>query len=118
MPKIFEGRTEDAEAPFLSGGWWKEGVEVRGLIEHQYPTEFGLCHVLELEAPVDIPELELETVSKVSMGNLAGFTMALQAAGARPRIGDSMEIECTGFKPAKGDGYSPRPNFRIKIARP
>jgi hypothetical protein len=117
MAKVYEGRTEDAEAPFLSGEFWEKGTEVRGIVERQYPTENGICYVLELERPVKINGIEDE-VSTVSMGNLSGFTMALQAARTGLRIGDVIELECTGHKPPKQEGYSPRPNFAIKIVRP
>lgn len=117
MSKVFEGRTEDAEAPFLSGGFWKDQLQVIGIVEREYGSENGPCFVLELEKPVSIAADD-GPVSTVSIGNLSGFNMALQAARATLQKGDLVEIECTGIKPPKAEGYSPRPNFRVKIVRP
>lgn len=118
MAQEFSGRTEDAEAPFLTADFWKPGRSVRGAVSKVFTTKLNQspCYVLELEDSVELADEEWE---RVSVGNLAGFQMALQAAGVeRLRMKDIVEIECTQIKPAKKEGFSPRANFRIKVTRP
>jgi len=117
MAQEFEGRTVDAEAPFLSGAFWKPGVLVRGVVSKIYvDKDQRTNYVLELESPV---EIDGEEWDRVSIGNLAGFKMALQAMHMeRLRVKDILEMECEDIKPAKKEGYSPRPNFRLKVVRP
>lgn len=117
--KVFEARTEEGEAPFLSGGWWQPETSVIGVIEREYRSENGPCYVLELEKPVELADGP-ETM--VSIGNLSGFNMCLQALKKKGlgslEVGDFVEVECIGLKPPKAEGYSPRPNFRVKVTRP
>jgi hypothetical protein len=117
MPQTFTGRTADAEAPFLSGAFWKPGVRVHGLVSKLFQDkESRICYVLELKEPVLIDGEEWD---RVSLGNLAGFVMALAAAKIeRLRVKDFLEIECEDVKAATKEGYSPRPNFKINIIRP
>lgn len=101
MPEVFSGRTVDAEAPFLSASFWKEGVSVRGVITKIFETEMlkdgiakkSKCYTLDLN-PTQTPELmallklaggvctgsvdvEGEEQERVSVGNMAGLQMAL-----------------------------------------
>jgi hypothetical protein len=119
LQKVLEGRTVDAEAPFVSGEFWTVGKIVKGEVVRIYPTTLdgksSLAYVIELEDPV---EIDGEDWERVSVGNLAGFRMALQACGTeRLFLKDSIEMECESIKPAKKEGYSPRPNFRLRISR-
>ncbi|SRR5258708_6721747 len=119
-PQVFEGRTAEAEAPFLGGDFWKVGFSVRGTVSRIYETDFdgkkGTCYVLDLDSPV---EVDGEDWERASIGNLAGFRMALQSMKLeRLRLNDEVEMECEDIKPAKKEGYSPRPNFRLKVTRP
>lgn len=109
----FKGRTEDADSPFLAADFWKPGRKVAGKVVRTFETENGVCYVLALVEPVTIGGEEFE---EVSVGNLTGFRMALQAAGLeRLRTGDLIHLECTGLKPTtKG---SPRANFAIEVNR-
>ncbi len=120
MGKVFEGRTIDVEAPFLSGEFWEVGKLIEGKITRIYQTILdgkpSLAYVLEVGQPVSINGEEWD---RVSLGNLTGFQMALQACGMeRLFMNDVIEIECESVKPAKKEGYSPRPNFRLKVLRP
>ncbi len=118
MSQTFEGRTEDAEAPFLTADFWKEGVNVRGVVSKLFLTKLNQipCYVLDLEDSVSVEDAETD---RISVGNLTGFTMAMQTAGIdRLRVKDIVELECTGIKPAKKEGFSPRINFRLKVVRP
>ncbi len=117
--KVFEGRTVDAEAPFLSGEFWEVGKIVVGKVVRVYPTTLdgktSLAYVVELSEPVTI---DGEDWDRVSIGNLAGFRMALQAGGIEELIvNDVIEMECESIKAAKKPGYSPRRNFRVKVLR-
>jgi len=109
----FRGRTEDADSPFLGGEFWKPGRKVAGKVIRTFETENGSCYVLEPVEPVTIGGEEFK---EVSVGNLTGFRMALQAAGLESlRTGDLIHLECTGLKPTtKG---SPRANFAIEVNR-
>jgi hypothetical protein len=114
MSKQFRGRTEEADSVFLSAEFWKPGVKIAGIVVRAFESENGTCYVLELTNPV---EVDGESVDQVSIGNLTGFRMALQAAKLeRLQPHDQVHLECTGLKPTtKG---SPRPNFAIEVHRP
>lgn len=114
MSKQFRGRTEDADSVFLGAEFWKPGVKIAGKVVRAFASENGPCYVLDLVGAV---EFEGERVDQVSIGNLTGFRMALQAAGLeRLQVGDQIHLECTGLKATtKG---SPRPNFEIEVNRP
>jgi len=113
MTKQFRGRTEDADAPFVDGKFWKEGASIAGKVIRTFDTENGPCSVLEL---LDSVRIDGEAVDQVSIGNLTGFRMALQAAGIQNlQVGDAVHLKCTGLKSTtKG---SPRPNFEIEVTR-
>jgi hypothetical protein len=110
----FRGRTEDADSVFLDAKFWKTGVHISGKVIRTFESENGPCYVLDLLDPVEVAG---ENVDRVSVGNLTGFRMALQAAGLQSlKIGDTVHLECTGLKQTtKG---SPRPNFEIEVTRP
>lgn len=117
--KVFEGRTLDADAPFLSGEFWTQGKMVTGEVVRIYPTEMegkqSLAYVLSLQEPVEIDGEDWELVS---IGNLSGFKLAMLGAGLeRLFLKDLVELECQSIKPAKKATFSPRPNFRIKVTR-
>jgi len=89
-------------------------VAIAGKVIRTFDTENGPCSVLDLVDPVKI---EGEAVDQVSIGNLTGFRMALQAAGLQSlQVNDAVHLKCTGLKSTtKG---SPRPNFEIEVSRP
>lgn len=118
-PKTFEGRTSDVDAPFVSGDFWEVGKIVRGKVTRPFTSNIegktSLAYEIELEDPILLDGEEWE---RVSVGNLAGFRMALTACGTdRLYKDDQIEIECESIKKPKKEGYSPRPNFRLKIVR-
>lgn len=118
MTQVFKGRTEDAEAPFLTADFWREGVVIRGAVEKLFNTKLNNmpCYVLNLEDPIEVGG---ESQDRVSVGNMAGFQMAMQAAGVTQlRAKDIIELECTGVKKSKKEGYSDRVNFDLKVTRP
>lgn len=114
MSKQFRGRTEDADSIFLSAEFWKPGAKIAGKVIRVFDSENGPCYVLDLVNPIP---MNGDTVDRVSVGNLTGFRMALQAAGLdRLQVNDAIHLECTGLKSTtKG---SPRPNFEVEITRP
>lgn len=111
----FKGRTEDAAAPFLGADFWKPGVKVLGKVVRCFDSENGPCAVIRLVKPIQIGEGE-EEFQEVSIGNLKGFVMALQAAGLNAlRVDDTLYAECTGFsETTKGHN---RANFEIEVER-
>lgn len=116
QPKVFQGKTEDAEAPFLDGGFWFPDVKVVATVERSWMSANGECYVLSLSSPVKINKVEEQ---RVSIGNLTGFRMAMDAAGLKKLlVGDFIEVECTSVNSPTKPGQSPRPNFRIKVTRP
>ena len=114
MSRQFKGKTEDADSVFLSAEFWKPGTRVAGKVNRTFESENGPCYVLDLVSPV---QFDGESVEQVSIGNLTGFRMALQAAGIdRLQVNDTVHLECTGLKSTtKG---SPRANFEIEVTRP
>lgn len=129
MTQVFEGRTVDADAPFLGGEFWKEGREVTGKVVKFFETtniKNGVpvkapAFVLFLDEPV---EIDGEEWDRVSVGNLAGFKMANDVARddkgkglGRLQINDAVTLLCEGFKAAKKEGNNPRVNFKITVRR-
>jgi len=115
MAKTFRGKTEDAEAPFLSAEFWKPGVRAAGVVERTFESQNGRCYVLRLITPVEVAG---EKLDEVTIGNLTGFRMACQAAGLSDlRVGDQLVVECTAIESAKKKGMSPRPNFAVEVTR-
>ncbi|SRR6266851_6196065 len=115
--KEYEGRTEDAEAPFLNAEFWQIGRIIRGVVYRTKETEIegkkSPAIELDLETPV---EIEGEEWERVSVGNLSGIRMALQ--NYRPNViksKDFLELECVSIKKAKKEGFSDRINFRVKV---
>jgi hypothetical protein len=113
MSKTFKGRTEDADAIFLSADFWRAGARLAGKVVRCFETANGNCYVIDLLTPI---ELDGEIQERVTLGNLTGFRMALQAAGLERLLsGDVIHVECTSSKvTTKG---SPRPNFELEITR-
>jgi hypothetical protein len=113
--QVFKGRTEDAAAPFLGAEFWSKDKVVVGVIERSFETKNGVCFVLRSMKPV---EVDGEDVDRFSVGNMAGFKMALQAAGLIAlRVGDKVWMKCTGETPATKEGNSPRVNFEVEVTR-
>jgi hypothetical protein len=113
MSKTFKGRTEDADSAFLGADFWKKGTKITGTVRRKFESGNGPCYTLDLLDPV---EIEGEEHNEVSIGNLTGFRMALQAAGLEElNVGDQVHLVCTGLKPTKKG--SPRPNFEIEVTR-
>jgi hypothetical protein len=86
---------------------------VTGKVIRTFESENGRCYVLDL---IDGAKINGAIMDQVSIGNLTGFRMALQAAGLDSLlVEDSVYIECTGkTSTAKG---SPRVNFEIEVTR-
>jgi hypothetical protein len=113
--QVFKGRTEDAEAPFLSSEFWKEGTRVVGVIERVFKIEGRNNYNLTLVKPV---ELDGEPYDRVSVGESAGLRMAMQAAKLHSlKEDDQIVLTCTGETPSKKAGNSPRKNFAIEVTR-
>lgn len=113
--RMFAGKTEDAEAPFLGADFWKKGVEIEGVVERAFDSINGRCYVLKLAQPVEVAGEEWD---RVSVGNLTGFRMALQAAKLSGlQNGDRVVLFCTDLVPAKKEGFSPRVNFALTVKR-
>jgi hypothetical protein len=114
--RVFKGRTEDAEAPFLSAEFWKQGVKVSGVVDRVFEIEHRKNYALTLVKSVD---LDGEPYDIVSIGESAGLRMAMQAARVRQLLeGDKVVVECTGTTAPKKAGNSPRVNFAIEVTRP
>ena len=113
--KVYRGKTEDAAAPFLGAKFWSKDKNVIGVIERSFETENGICFVLHSLKPLVVDD---EQTERFSVGNMAGFKMALQASGLTGlRIGDKLYIKCTGDTPAVKEGNSPRVNFEVEVTR-
>ena len=123
-PQEFVGRSTDSEAPFLSASFWQVGTSITGKAVKAFDSKpdpnkpAQRCYVIELDSPV---EIDGEEWDRVSVGNLAGFKMALEAMKPSRldglRMGDLILLECDSIKPAKKEGYSPRINFVMRVTR-
>src|SRR3989304_2040275 len=78
MSKVYRGKTEDADAAMLGAPFWQVGQKLIGVVLWPFKTEVGDCYTLRLGKPVKVGDREQQVVS---VGNLTGFRMALQAAG-------------------------------------
>lgn len=115
MTQTFKGRTEDAEAPFLSADFWEPKKFISGEVLRSFDTQNGRAFVVKLDKPVKLGE---EEESQISIGAMKGFEMAVQASGAGSlQKGDAIQLKCTGKEPAKKAGHSPRVNFELVVAR-
>lgn len=113
MSKQFRGRSEGAATPFLDAKFWAAGVSVAGKVIRTFESENGPCYVLDL---LDSVRVNGTLTDQVSIGNLTGFRMALQAAGLDSlQVEDAIHIECTG-KTSTNKG-SPRVDFEIEVTR-
>lgn len=113
MP-TFKGRTEDATAPFLGADFWKPGIKITGKVIRCFESSNGPCVVIRLAKPL---RLNGEDCEEISIGNLKGFVMALQAAGLSGlQVNDVLYAECTGFSDTT-KGHS-RGNFCVEVVRP
>lgn len=113
MSKQFRGRSAGASAPFLDAKFWASGVRVTGKVLRTFESENGPCYVLDL---IDAVEIGDTITERVSIGNLTGFRMALQAAGLDSlQVEDVIYLECTG-KTSTNKG-SPRVDFEIEVTR-
>lgn len=112
----FRGRTEEASAPFLKAEFWEKGRSISGTVVREFTTENGRCYAIHLNSPLMV---DGKSERQVSIGNGAGFRMALQAAGlpeAKLLAGDQIHLECTGFsETTKGNDQV---NFSIEVNRP
>lgn len=120
MAKTFQGRTEDATAPFLNAEFWKKGTKLQGVVSRTFQIQNGTklqnCITLQLQNPVTVDGKKEELVS---IGDMAGLRMALQAAGCDElQRNDAVLLECTGRTPSEDKTKSDRVDFAITISRP
>src|SRR3989304_2124769 len=81
MTKVCRGKTEDADAAMLGAPFWQVGQKLIGVVLWPFKTEVGDCYTLRLGKPVKVGDREQQVVS---VGNLTGFRMALEAVGGAP----------------------------------
>jgi hypothetical protein len=113
--KVYKGRTEDAEAPFLSADFWKPGTKIAGMVDRVFMAGEQKCYGLSLLTPVAV---DGEETNQVSLGSMAGLRMALQAARlSELQARDRVVIVCTGKTPSKKEGNSPRVDFEVEVTR-
>jgi hypothetical protein len=121
----FKGRTEDAKAPILGAKFWIKGASISGEVVSEFQTQNGPCWTIKPLRPVQVPGEVLnppqqgrQTLDHISIGNMAGFLMALRAAGipdAKLLAGDRVWITATGETPTeKGN---PMINFDVEVNR-
>ncbi len=113
MSPTYEGRTQDASSPILGAGWWKKGAAIAGEVVGEFETTNGKCYQIKLDKPATVNGNQEKNVA---IGNLAGFNMALQAAGiGHLEPGDKIKVICSGFTQT-GKG-TPRTDFSIQVNR-
>ncbi len=125
--KHFTGKTSDVDAPFVPAAFWEVGKTIKGVVakvkSEVYEDKPQTVYVLELEEEVVIDD---EAWDRVSIGNLRGFGMALEAAKSiddqrlpnqRLALMDTVTIQCEKIRKAKKEGYSDRVDFIIDVWR-
>lgn len=122
---VFAGRTEDGACPILRQSYWSKGVVISGTVIRKFPTKNGECYELKLPRALEVsgrdifPEVQERVVKldKVGIGEMAGFKMALAAAGlADLQPNDIVELTCTGEQNVGRDNNMTL--FRVKVDRP
>lgn len=111
----YSGTTQDAKAPFIPADFWKEGTQLKGRVEWRFHTKHGEAYALKLDKAI---ELNGEKTTLVSVGNQAGFVMALRGCGVpggRLLPDDEIMILCNGTEksPANRDMAA----FSIRVDR-
>ena len=111
--ETYRGKTTDAQSPIVGAEFWNKGVTLSGKVLRSFKTTNGLCYELRLFKPVVVNG---ETEPRVSVGAMAGFQMALSAAGlSELRRDDVVTLECVGkTETTKGN---PRVDFEIEVKR-
>lgn len=109
-----KGSTSQAsDAPILGAKYWKKGTTISGTVTRMFPTATGNCYEIKLSKPFAADGQNFE---RVSLGNLKGLSMALQACGLEHfEVGDKVIVKCTGSTPT-GKG-NPRVNFEVEVER-
>lgn len=113
---MMKGNTRDAQSVLLGAKLWKKGMKIEGTVTRNFDTQNGTCSEILLKTPITVTGF-LEKQKKVSIGALAGFKMALNAAGLDTlEANDRVIIECIGETPTnKGNA---RMDFVVSIDRP
>lgn len=114
--QVFRGRSEDAASPFIPSEWWEKGKSIAFVVERVFKIEGRVNYGVRLLKAV---VLNGETTDEVSVGESAGFRMAMQAAHCRElRENDRVVLTCYGETPSRKAGNSPRKDFEIEVSRP
>jgi hypothetical protein len=111
----FEGKTVDAEVPFLSADFWIEGAEIKGTVAEITTNDTGDVYQLEVFPPVKIGVAEYDVVQ---LGGMKGLGMALKAAGVSAlRVDDKLTLRAEGRKKSKSKDFADRVNFVLTLDR-
>lgn len=113
--QVFRGRSGDAASPFIPSEWWQKGKSIAFVVERVFRIEGRNNYGVRLLKAV---VLDGETTDEVSVGESAGFRMAMQAAHLKElREGDTVVMTCYGETASKKAGNSPRKDFEIEVTR-
>lgn len=123
--KQFSGKTEDGACPILRQSYWSKGITLSGKMIRKFRTSNGDCYEFHLPRTMEFggrdifPEQDQRVVKleKIGIGEMAGFKMALAAAGLDDLLpGDIIELTCTG---EQDTGQKNKMTcFRIQVQRP
>jgi hypothetical protein len=114
------------DAPFLSAGFWEEGKALHCEVVSLHKSSNGPFILVQLINPSSIEfesaDGEVTEHHVVRIGNLAGLGNARRAVLAKQKqkffvVGDVLTITCTGIVEPTKPGYSPSPNFHLRIQR-
>ena len=122
--KTYTGSTEGRLAekcPILAADFWQPGIVVEGKVIRPFPTANGTCYEIQSIEPLEVDgavcfpkEPGKIKTSRVAVGSLKGFHMALAHSGRDPlQAGDHIVITATGTTPTEND--SDMVNFKVKI---
>lgn len=122
---VFQGKTEDGQCPILKQVYWSKGVSLKGKMVRKFPTTNGECYEFRLPQTMEFrgdevfPKQEERSfkTEKIGIGEMAGFKMALAAAGLDDIIpGDIVELVCTGEQDT--GRQNKMTTFKVRVERP
>jgi hypothetical protein len=118
VQQSWTGRSDEIAVPLLGAEFWKEGVEVAGVLESRREQKMGgMAYRIVLDAALAI---DGEDVSIVELPSLTGVKNALEALrtkGYQLKKGDMWRIECVGIRKSKKEEFSDSPEFQIDVIR-
>lgn len=112
------GRSDEIAVPLLGAEFWKEGVEVSGVLEGRREQKIGgAAYRIVLDNAVSIDGEMAEVVELPSLTGVKNALESLRQKGYALKKGDLWRVSCVGVKKAKKEEFSDSPEFEIGVIR-